>query len=617
MDPEAHEEDAYLPSTTSSSSQSPAEVLPASSRRGRSDDNSSSSSSSANTSHKRRRSRSHHTTALITAALAPKRQKGLFNAQYLHLLNAEIAAAAGAGTGIADPLLTGSSSEPKLTPSQLGAVTWSAGEKHAFFAAVARLGPDDAPGIAARIGSSKSELEVRQYLRLLGSQTRTRGRTLRAADVPAAAEIRGADLERALEAAADGVAARQEAHEAGVERRRWGERWRVVTGRGLRQQKRRGHENNENDNDNDDSGEDKTPAFARFFALPRWLALADRVFMNSSVREGNWRHVMAAATDVDESETRAPALRATALADFHALAASVTRRLVAATLFVAESRLRGGRAGRAPRRVVKARDVRAAIASVGMRGDSREFWARAARRLRLDVYDDDGEEEEEEEEETPDKPPAEAAGEDNEEEDEYVETDMDEEAGGQDGYEPDILSYDEVEAALGLQKTSDQEPPSIDDLPDVSSISEDELSDSEEQAEEEEEEDIEMDDANDADIDRDAVERDLEEAIIYSAVDYGGTTRAKEALQKRIKAEHRLEADAESLDARVSAQEEARLWSVLRGESYSTVVKVEEEAPESKPKLKPSRTSGLSHIAPNWRDNLEYQSEWEYGQSAR
>ncbi|KAI0840829.1 hypothetical protein F5Y06DRAFT_261865 [Hypoxylon sp. FL0890] len=585
-----------------------------------------------------------------------KRAKAAFNPRYLTLLNEDITdATSGLLKDSPHPSTSHSHSHPHphpllpLTPTQLGAVSWTATEKQSFFSALARLGRDDLPGIASRIGS-KSALEVHQYISLLDAAARTRRsdeskrrRAPRPADIPSAAEL-STELCAALEEAGDGLALRQEAHEASLEQKRWGGRW-LITAELAQvlerrfQQKRRGENAPE-------FVDDDLPPFVELFPLRNWLRLPERVFMNASVArfaDGNWR-------SVDEER---PAIRATALADFYSLAVSVTRRLVSAALFIAGSRIRakqaGDRRGRI-RNVVKTKDVQAAVASVGMKENSREFWARAARRLRLDVYGDEDEDageralvegdsenlsEEEDSDEEADVDTA-PEGDSSEEEGQALSKADDD----QEDYEsePDIMSYTAVEAALGFPSTNTtlQNTESDNELREVSgfNISLNSSSDSDELSNEddaelsdynrgEEDEDIPMkaspSSPTEPPVDTIALEQDLVEALTYSALDYGDTTRSKQALRNRLVIEQRLWADAERLDARASAAEEARLWSLLRGDE-TIKAKTEEREPdslmpglESDSELRLSgRRAGLVDLGGNWRDHTEYYGEWEF-----
>ncbi|KAI0152282.1 hypothetical protein F4776DRAFT_21860 [Hypoxylon sp. NC0597] len=581
-----------------------------------------------------------HRTPEPPSAPRLKRQKGVFNPRYLTLLNEDITDAT-LGHIKEDTHASRSNPLLDLTHTQLGAVTWTAAEKQSFFSALASLGRDDLPGIASRIGS-KSALEVHQYITLLDAAARARRsdeskrqRAPRPADIPAAAEL-STELCAALEEAADGLALRQEAYEASLEQKRWAGRWLVtaelaqVLEHQLQQKQR-------------PAQADELPPFVELFPLRNWLRLPERVFMNASVArfaDGNWRSV---------SEER-PAIRATALADFYSLVVSVTRRLVSATLFVAGSRIRAKQAGDRRGRisaVVKAKDVQAAVASVGMKENSREFWARAARRLRLDVYSDENEDEAEEE-------LMEVDNEDLSDESQYeqsdVETTPEDNRSEEEGQalsnpdddqedcesEPDIMPYEAIEAALGFPSTnttlSTTEPhneqrgvsgfnSSLYPSSDSDFISDEEDSEISDRNPGEDDEDIPMKSSpsspTEAPIDAVALEQDLIEALTYSALDYGDTTRSKQALRNRLKNEQRLWVEAERLDARASAAEEARLWSLLRGDE-AVRVKTEEMKLEPEPELGlPGRRTGLVDLGGNWRDHTEYYSEWEFVEGNR
>ncbi|KAI2636981.1 hypothetical protein GGS26DRAFT_464023 [Hypomontagnella submonticulosa] len=579
-----------------------------------------------------------------------KRRKGNFNRHYVTLLNSDILDAVG-GVIRDDPHFPAHF----LPASQLGAVAWSGAEKHAFFSALARLGRDDVPGIASRV-RTKSALEVQQFVSLLDEAERRRRedgdkkyRAPRLADVPAAAEIRP-ELCAALEAAGDSLALRQEAHEEAVEQRRWGAgRWLVdeELARVLELRQRQGREPSQLSSRPSSShqntaveGADASdlPPFAELFLLRNWLRLSERVFMNSSVMpDGNWRGV----------SEEPPAIRATALADFYSLVLSVTRRLVSTTLYVAGSRVRAQQAGDKrgrTRPIVRAKDVRAAVASVGLPENGREFWARAARRLRLDVYDDDDNEGEEgDDKDRNEKSTAEGDSEyvsgeesggdmdvdsiprDDEGEEEANSTsDMEQHEDG-----PNIMSYDAVEAALGFPTSNLHISNFESDLPPVSDTSSDEITDEDpsepepdvDYEHEGEGEDVlmkpspsdgENEDAR-SPLEEEAIERDLNEALEYSEIglNYGGSTRERDALRRRLAIEQRLWMDAERHDAEVSATEEARLWALLGGDNDGT-----DDRRGPRPDPKPiGRKEGLVDLAGDWRNYTEYYSEWEFAEN--
>ncbi|KAI1133781.1 hypothetical protein F5Y10DRAFT_284022 [Nemania abortiva] len=564
-----------------------------------------------------------------------KRKKGEFNAGYLSLLNQDIHDASSSSLGFTHGEGGDLESESELElelkkHTQIGAVVWSAAEKNALFAAVGRLGRDDAAGLAARIGT-KSEVEVRQYLALLLDATESRRhghgrgggegkavqRPLRPVDVPAAVEI-SAECAAALETTADALSLRQEGYEEEVEKERWGSRWLVTAplarifenssqgqqraysetsaaqpqsrdiGRDEEDDSERPLQPGEEERGEKDKPPDELP-FLQFFHMQNWLQLSDRIFMNSAVSDSNWHAV--------SEEHEPPAIRATALADFHALVLSITRRLLFAAIYVAESRVRIRSLNDARKRGnprVRVEDVAAAVSSLGMKHGSRKFWAQCARRLRLDVVDDTAGEYDFTDLEDEDTPTDESEDTDrdshpspkNAEAEQAAEEDEEEEE------DPEVMSYDEVEAALGFPTVDNMRTRLSTSEAYVSTASEyissasEEATDEEEQEEyleeyDEYEEDVEMKDQVDTHGESDdglnpiAIRNDIEEAMTsWVPIEDTGTdvaTSARQSLKSRIHAEHRLERDAERLDMKASADAESTLWAVLRGHSDSQV----------------------------------------------
>ncbi|KXX80287.1 RNA polymerase I-specific transcription initiation factor rrn5 [Madurella mycetomatis] len=470
-----------------------------------------------------------------------------------------------------------------LQPSQIGLSHWTAAEKTLLFEALARLGADDARGIATRV-RTKSEFEVAAYLALLGRDTAVAaGRRHRhrhrpppprerivLGDLPAAVELSQACV-AALEEAADAVSLRQEAYEDTVERRRWegkGGFWEVSEW---------------NRRELEEAQPEGMPS-VQFFRMRNWLRLTERVFMNSAVEEGNWREMVE-----DEKEER-PGIRATALEDFYALVISVTRRLIAATAYVAESRVRAKReiySGTTMRATVK--DVEAAALSLGLRTNSWQFWAKCARRLRLDVYDDEG--------------------------------------GGAVKWndEEAPMSYDEVERALGLElengtgeNISDEEPESSEEEKDTddnaTSISDAESIElgagwKDESGNEK------LPGWEENEVEKEDIDREINELLVHSALEYPNTKRARDALRRRIRAARAHEAYADALDAGASYSEEKRLWAMLDRQPPVELTRV--EVPGGPPKRGGtvdelitgfSRTPGSG----DWRSKMEaVPSRWE------
>jgi RNA polymerase I-specific transcription initiation factor RRN5 len=110
---------------------------------------------------------------------------------------------------------------------QIGASTWLAREQATFFAALARLGGDDVPGIAGAIGT-KSIPETQELLLLLQDAATKQGDakvTLR--DIPAAIEV-GDECNEQLELAGEALAWYQETFEANEEKVRFGDYWLIT-----------------------------------------------------------------------------------------------------------------------------------------------------------------------------------------------------------------------------------------------------------------------------------------------------------------------------------------------------------------------------------------------------
>lgn len=479
-----------------------------------------------------------------------KRKRGPFTQEYLYLLNDDID---DAKEGIiADP-------EPNdLSSSKIGIVTWTAAEKRLFFDALGRKGKDDLPGISSRIGS-KSIVEVAHYIRVLeeGSKKRlTKNRdSVIKAEIPAAAEI-SPQCCLVLDAAADELSLRQQRYEENREKRKWEDApWNITRATA---------------DELEGKPEDQRQPFANLFKLPTWVELSDRVFMNASFAENNWRYV----------DDERPSIRSTALEDFHNLAVSVTRRIISAALFVAASRVQmKAEADERTRGLVKRRDVVAAVESLGLARDSGEFWVGCARRLKLDVYDD---------------------------EDEYAEVD---EEGGL-----PLLSFDEVEKALGaagqlrssvgpLESDKEGENDETDedeatDFPDTDiELAEAELETTEQALDEELRQEIPDDD----------LRKEAQELILHTALDIRPTQRTVEAVIRRLIAERNNEAYANARDEFTGIQEERKLWEVLGRE----------------PPVAPARDIGVEEWKREtastedylgrgvWREGLRHLSKWE------
>ncbi|KAG6321533.1 hypothetical protein E4U22_001797 [Claviceps purpurea] len=489
-----------------------------------------------------------------------KRQKGIFNTEYLDLLNQDIDDAAQRVCW---------EEEVQLLKSQIGLTHWSAIEKRHFFEALSRLGKYDLPGIAARIGS-KSEVEVQQYITLLQDSIKQRKSKnsrsyLEIAEYPAAVEL-SPQCCHAQEEAADAISVRQERREEQREQLKWGPNWDITPS--LAQKLSRHVENGE-------MLPDEALKFAQLFHLPTWLNLSERVFMNSSIPGNNW-------SNVDDKQ---PSVWATTFDDFHSLAVSITRRLVQSTLFISTSRIRAKMEFRpSTRRVVRKRDVEAAIASLNMPHNSFERWRTSARRLRLDVINEqpDGDDEDD----------------DDNDDDDAAATDA--------GEEP--MTYDEVEEELSFRpETPDEEQSSDQRAWKLAALSDDasDTPDHDARAISEDENPGQQHTEFD---DRDEIDRELGEILFYAAADIRHVRSTKDALLSGIKAERRQEAQAERHDEYASYQAETHMWSILQRRPPMELPRVQEPGPVQK------SNQGLDRILPwgrNWASRLEYYEEWE------
>lgn len=270
--------------------------------------------------------------------------------------------------------------ENPLQESQIGVTLWSSKEKEAFFRALTRRGQQDVRGIASDIGS-KSESEVYVYSDMLYKVAVDehihghRKSLLDTSKLEAAIDVRE-DCCAALDLAAGALSALQQNEEERAEKKRhkdlalltprisrWVERCVAVA-----------------EGDHEEVSQ-RVPA-ANLLNLMNFLALSKRVFMNSVIAEDNWRSYTG-------RKNKSPTMMYTAFSDFHALSISITQRLIQASLFFAMSRIRAMSASghHLPQSNVRRRDVMAALDVLDMKTDAKAFWARAARKCKLRVYD--------------------------------------------------------------------------------------------------------------------------------------------------------------------------------------------------------------------------------------
>lgn len=490
-----------------------------------------------------------------------KRMPGVFNADYLGLLNEDI--------DDAKEKITADPKPSKFFTSQIGMVVWTATEKQLFFDAVGKLGKGDLRGIASRI-QTKSIPEVTQYMQLLEKEATSRVAQNRdivtKADIPAAAEI-SLQCCLALDAAADELSLRQQRYEEKREQQKWAEFPWVIT-------QTTASELDQNPKDYDEP-------FVQLFHLPTWLKLSGTVFMNASFPENNWHFI-------DEEP---PAIRSTAFQDFHNLTVSITRRIISSAIFFSSSRIRAkGPTETRLRDLVKRGDVVAAVKSLGLARDSGKFWAKCPRRLKLDVYDDKG-----------------------------LREGADGESDAEDGAKGlSVLSFAEVEHALGLteelQEDSSEESQSEDDdnpedeTPptkeenDIAS-DDDEVVEAQLQAAE-----ATMDEEIRKEIEDEEAQTEARELIFHTALDIPPTRRTIDAIKRRVMTERNHESYAASCDEVASVNGELKLWEMLKldpPESLARKNRVLEQA-------RREAVSTDDYLKrEDWRKSIKYVSEWE------
>lgn len=488
-----------------------------------------------------------------------KMAKHAFNRAYLDLLNQDIKHAVAQSLVEPQDVFDGRSVLPE---SQIGLSVWMPQEKERFFEALGRLGRDDADGIAQRVGT-KGVMEVRQYMKLLQDSLTFRRQQnellpLEMSDFPAAIEL-SHECCIALEDMADSLALRQDKFESSAEEQARGPDWLVS------------QSNHKELPDTEKIG--ATLKAADIFRVPEWLSLAERFFMNAPSEDGNWQSV--------DGET--PSIRLTTLEDFQSLATTLTRRLVASTLYMAATRIRAERGtGWSTRSTVKVRDVEAAAISLGLH-TRKPPLIKCARRLGLAIYEE------------PPKPHEET-------EDEAMPYDAVEEDLGLNLGPSDQRGYGRIQQQMTRMALSSDSDSISSNYVAESDDTDSEAAHGEMQSSPDEEESGDEDEAG--------AEAEANEAILHSAVDPPQTKRDRQALLRRVKAERAQERFAEAVDAQASYDEELHMWEDI----------LEEQPPQAltEPRPLPRERHGLKLAVDaayatgrDWRAQTKLISEWE------
>ncbi|KAL4892479.1 hypothetical protein BDV59DRAFT_180036 [Aspergillus ambiguus] len=466
---------------------------------------------------------------------------------YSHLLAEEQAhdnaAAADDNNAPSDPALSGIEN---WNETQHGVVTWTPREKEILHTRLERTGPNGIADIAREVGT-KSELEVQEYLRLLHQgleyqHIRDRqGRTAVFGEVPAAAEISSSCC-RALDKYADLLCFAEMRTAENEGRRKHQGLWILD-----RDTTKKVEDRLEAPAEDEGTGALQSSIFqtVQFFHVNSWLKLSERLFMNpgGDRLDDNWTNVAFA----DER----PSMTVDALADFYALAVSLTRRLVQSALFFAMARLRNMReTGNEKAQVVRSRDVRTALDVLNMKRDRSDYWVGLARRCNLEVAD----------------------------------------LRHRLGWKPRYMTYDEVEGVLSGEIPLETEA--------------DTRSSSKQRPRIQADDETDVEDVSDYSSEDDP-ERPSEPAVLSSPV-----VSSDEGTPLDIEEEH-----AEQVDEQTSRREERRLWEILGEPAPTALdPEIKDEDEQESKSRRPFGERRTKEEFVNWRDRTLYRSDWEeYG----
>ena len=465
--------------------------------------------------------------------------------------------------------------------SQIGASAWTSLEKELFFHNLSRLGRDNIKGLANTIGS-KSEMEVHQYIQMLSDGVIEGGITHGldghlTTEVPAASEVSGA-CEALLEAAADELAKDQLAMERRRESKKHGDHWLlteevaaqveeqyndIAGGQEVAEKQIGDHDAGEDADTKDTKDETLSVPAAELLNLPVWLELSEYLMWQSQDGVDNW-------TNYTTTDDETPSMYHTAFQDFHNLTVSVTRRLLQASIFQAQSRIRA-RDRDVPSATLYPADIRAAGRILGMREDRCKFWGTMPRRHGIKVYVRK-KKSKKTKEQTHDKQAKEHRI--------------------KNLYH---MPYDEVEAELGVAEMTAKE--GVDE--DAISTVEDDLGPSSIYDDSDMWTEVSFS-GGDGDEDSD---NELEDRTFHADDE---DMPADSSHTGRLDIEKQLNSQAEAFDQQSSAIEEARLWGMFE---LAPPVEIKDEDIPLSGALGSKRKPRYEHK--DWRGATEYQAEWE------
>lgn len=480
---------------------------------------------------------------------------------YRDLLNSVITEAAARSSGVSDGT---------LFTSRIGATVWTSREKDCLFRRMCLTGRDDLLSLRRAV-PTKNESEIKTYLQLLDRESRkTSSRTdFRLSDVPAAVEI-SEDCVHALEDSANSLATLVNDHDTTAQQDEFGENWLIdeeaayyidlvfdqAPEKDQMNEDATNPHKTEHEDDEKPSVSNEAPPIAESDASitllrpSSFLQLSRSLFMNSNADPSyNWQ-----SADLLSESVESPAIFRGAFEDLHNLTVSLTRRLVQLSLFQAMTRLRAGDSSRpdwSPLAAVREVDVRSALEILEMKPNAHDFWAKAARRCNVDVYTDSKK---------------------------YMDGRRSTKTGVK-------LTYDEVEAEMGLEKASTSQV-------EVEEIAEADIDD--------------LMDESDLFTETDTDE-DLEPG--QEEIPSNKRARSRSLSQKRNRAlspssffrgETRY---LNVMDYNASVEEETRLWKILRADPPESVNLQHTKLPEH-----PGRAET---VADDWRGTIQYEAEWE------
>ena len=313
-----------------------------------------------------------------------KRRKMNSDSQYRELLNEQIGDVNNPKSEWIEPKV-GRGVWKARRKMQVGASIWRPSEKNRLFIALEKVGKHDLKALSEFIGT-KSQAEVQEYIQVFEGEMEKRGKSGRISswkihevDIPAAAEI-SVECEQILEEAADALADKEERNQRKKEITKWGADAWLLSAKNVSWIEKEGKEKA-----GDTVIKEVLPS-AELLHLRNWLKVSKGVFMNPRDRpDQNWQSLIRPGEEVG--------IYASAFQDFGCLTVNLTKRIMAASLFCAESRLRADdswytrKHGRQPK--VTHVDVAQAVEGMGLKLDSHEFWRTAPRRNNLEMVDDE------------------------------------------------------------------------------------------------------------------------------------------------------------------------------------------------------------------------------------